>query len=77
MLRPKRSVSTISAKTRKGKTTILIAHRITTIESIDNIIFIDDGNVIDVGTHIELYNRCKDYKNMVELQRITALEADI
>ena len=41
------------------------------------IIFIDDGNVIDVGTHIELYNRCKDYKNMVELQRITALEADI
>ncbi len=64
-------------KTRKGKTTILIAHRITTIESMDKIIFIDDGNVIDVGTHIELYNRCKDYKNMVELQRITALEADI
>ena len=64
-------------KTRKGKTTILIAHRITTIESMDKIIFIDDGNVIDVGTHIELYNRCKDYKNRVELQRITALEADI
>ena len=64
-------------KTRRGKTTILIAHRITTIESVDKIIFIDDGKVIDVGTHTELYNRCEDYRNTVELQRIDALEAGI
>lgn len=62
-------------KTRKGKTTILIAHRITTIENMDKIIFIDDGKLLDVGTHKELYERCKDYRNMVELQRLNALES--
>ena len=62
-------------ETRKGKTTILIAHRITTIENMDKIIFIDDGKTIDVGTHKELYERCHDYKTMVELQRLNALES--
>ncbi|MBR4278752.1 MAG: ATP-binding cassette domain-containing protein, partial [Clostridia bacterium] len=61
--------------TRKGKTTILIAHRITTIENMDKIIFIDEGKTIDVGTHKELYDRCVDYRNMVELQRLNALES--
>lgn len=60
--------------TRKGKTTILIAHRITTIEGMDKIIFIDDGKLIDVGTHSELYNRNREYRNMVELQRLNELE---
>ena len=57
-------------ETRKGKTTILIAHRITTIEKMDKIIFIDDGRVIAVGTHKELYESCPEYKTMVELQRL-------
>ncbi len=61
--------------TRKGKTTILIAHRITTIENMDKIIFIDEGKTVDVGTHKELYDRCVDYRNMVELQRLNALES--
>ena len=62
-------------ETRKGKTTILIAHRITTIEGMDKIIFIDDGKIIDVGPHTELIERCKDYRNMVELQRLNDLES--
>ena len=62
-------------ETRKGKTTILIAHRITTVENMDKIIFIDDGELLDVGTHDELYERCVDYRNMVELQRLNALES--
>lgn len=61
--------------TRKGKTTILIAHRITTIENMDKIIFIDEGKTVDVGTHRELYDRCAEYRNMVELQRLNALES--
>lgn len=61
--------------TRKGKTTILVAHRITTIEDMDKIIFMDEGQIIDVGTHDELYARCKDYRNMVELQRLNDLES--
>ncbi len=55
---------------RRGKTTILIAHRITTVERMDKIVFIDDGRILDVGRHDELYARCPEYKTMVELQRL-------
>lgn len=61
-------------KTRSGKTTILIAHRVSTIESMDKIIYIHNGKIEDVGTHTELYERCALYKNAVELQRLTAQE---
>jgi len=57
-------------KIRDNKTTILIAHRISTIENMDKIVFIDDGHLVDVGTHDELYARCPDYHNMVELQKL-------
>ncbi len=57
-------------KTRAGRTTILIAHRISTIEHMDKIIYIDDGRVVDVGTHEELCRRCPDYSHTVELQRL-------
>ena len=57
-------------KTRKGKTTILIAHRISTVEKMDKILFIDEGTVIASGTHAELYESCPDYKTMVELQKL-------
>ena len=56
--------------TRSGKTTILIAHRISTIEKMDKIIFIEDGGLTDVGTHTELYARCPAYRKMVDLQRL-------
>ncbi|MCD7822771.1 MAG: ABC transporter ATP-binding protein/permease [Oscillospiraceae bacterium] len=55
---------------RKGKTTILIAHRVTTIEHMDKIIFIDDGNILAVGNHEELYSSCPQYKLTVDLQRL-------
>ena len=55
---------------RKGKTTMLIAHRISTVEKMDKIIFIDDGRIVAVGTHEELLASCADYRTMVELQRL-------
>ena len=57
-------------KNRAGLTTILIAHRISTVEDMDKIAFIDDGRVVDVGTHDELVLRCPDYKKMVDLQKL-------
>ena len=75
------SVSAVDVKTEKailenlrsvraGKTTILIAHRISTIEQMDKIIFVDDGKIAAVGKHTELYESCEDYRNMVDLQRL-------
>ncbi len=57
-------------QTRKNMTTILIAHRVTTVMSMDKIIFIDDGRILACGTHDELYATCPEYKTMVELQRL-------
>ena len=55
---------------RKGKTTILIAHRISTVEGMDKIIFLDEGRITAVGTHAELLSTCPDYRTMVELQQV-------
>ncbi len=57
-------------KIRKGKTTIMIAHRISTVKNADKIIVIDDGEVLDVGTHEELYERCAFYRDLVERQQL-------
>ena len=57
-------------KERAGKTTILIAHRVSTVEHMDKIIFVDDGHVAAVGTHAELLAGCPEYKTTVELQRL-------
>ena len=57
-------------QTRAGKTTILIAHRISTIEKMDKIIFIEDGALAAVGKHEELYSSCASYRKMVDLQRL-------
>lgn len=57
-------------KEREGKTTILIAHRISTVERMDKIIYIEDGQIVAVGSHEELCERCEDYRRMVELQRL-------
>lgn len=56
--------------TRAGKTTILIAHRISTIEKMDKILFIDEGKLAAVGSHDELYRSCPAYQKMVDLQRL-------
>ena len=57
-------------ESRKGKTTILIAHRISTVSGLDKLIFVEDGRVIAVGSHAELIETCPAYARMVELQRL-------
>ena len=75
------SVSAVDVKTekvildnlrslRRGKTTILIAHRVSTVEHMDKILFVEDGRVIAVGTHEELLASCPAYQNTVELQKL-------
>ena len=80
------SVSAVDVKTekailenlrtlRRGKTTILIAHRISTVEGMDKILFFDDGRCIACGTHAELLRSCEPYRVMVRLQSLEAQEA--
>ena len=57
-------------ETRKGKTTILIAHRISTVQNMDKILFIDEGKILGFDTHQNLYNSLEEYRNMVNLQKL-------
>ncbi len=56
--------------TRAGRTTILIAHRISTVEDMDKIIFLEEGKVAAVGKHAELYETCPSYRKAVDLQKL-------
>ena len=82
------SVSAVDTKTertildnlkreRVGKTTILIAHRISTVENMDKIILVEDGTVTAVGTHNELCSSCEEYAKMVKLQKLEDEGGDI
>ena len=75
------SVSAVDTKTeetildnlyrqRQGKTTIFIAHRISTISQMDKILFIDGGTVAAQGTHQQLYDTNPEYRKMVDLQKL-------
>ena len=55
---------------RENKTTIIIAHRITTLETLDKIIVIDDGKISDIGTHEYLVNNNEIYQREVHLQEL-------
>ena len=55
---------------RAGKTTLLIAHRISTVERLDKIVFLNEGRVEAVGPHDQLYTSCPEYRRMVDLQRL-------
>ena len=57
-------------ESRAGKTTLLIAHRISTVEGLDQIVFLEDGRVEAVGPHDALYASCEEYRKMVDLQRL-------
>ncbi len=57
-------------KIREGKTTLMIAHRISTVESLDIIVVMEDGKLIGVGSHEELLNSCPMYQEMVHLQSL-------
>ncbi len=61
-------------RTRQGKTTVLTAHRISTVEQMDKILFLDDGKLLAVGSHETLLKTCPDYAKMVQLQKLEERE---
>jgi subfamily B ATP-binding cassette protein MsbA len=54
----------------KNRTTIFIAHRLSTITHVDKIIYIDQGQIIEMGSHEELMAKKGAYYNLFEIQNL-------
>lgn len=78
------SVSAVDTKTeediirnlrrvRKGKTTLMIAHRISTVRRLDKIVLIDAGRLAAFGTHADLLKTNSLYKEMYNMQKLEEL----
>ena len=59
-------------KNRQGKTTILIAHRISTIQNADIIMVLEDGKAMEIGNHDSLMQLNGIYRDMFEKQQLEA-----
>jgi subfamily B ATP-binding cassette protein MsbA len=60
------------ANLMKDRTTLVIAHRLSTINRADNIIVLDDGKIVESGTHRELLEKNGIYGRLYEMQMIDA-----
>lgn len=56
----------------KGRTTLVIAHRLSTVVNADRIVVMDSGRVADSGTHAELLDRCPLYRSLTANQLVAA-----
>lgn len=63
-----RKIQTAIERLSKGRTTITIAHRLSTLRDADKLIVIENGKVPEAGTHLELINKKGIYYNLYKLQ---------
>ena len=55
----------------KGRTALVIAHRLSTIRNADNIVVLEQGRIVEQGTHDTLMRLGGRYRQLVELQTIS------
>ena len=70
-----RLVQEALARASRGRTSIVIAHRLATVRRADLIVVLDEGMVLDTGQHKELYERCDLYQRLCDLQFIRPADA--
>jgi ATP-binding cassette subfamily B protein len=56
----------------RGRTTLVIAHRLSTVASADRVVVVDGGVVVEAGPHAELMARPGVYRRLVERQMLSA-----
>ncbi|MDX1964115.1 MAG: ABC transporter ATP-binding protein [Pirellulales bacterium] len=52
----------------RGRTTIMITHRVSTLDLADHIVVMDRGTIVDAGPHRELFGRCEMYRRLHQTQ---------
>ena len=57
-------------KARSGRTCIIIAHRLTTVQNADLIYVLENGEVVEKGTHDELLSKGKKYAKLYKMQQV-------
>ncbi|MBR6173913.1 MAG: ABC transporter ATP-binding protein, partial [Eubacterium sp.] len=62
-------------KLMKGRTSFIVAHRLSTIQEADNILVMKDGNIIEQGDHESLMNKGGFYKTLYESQFDTEMSS--
>jgi ABC-type multidrug transport system fused ATPase/permease subunit len=53
-----------------GRTVLIVAHRLSTVQRAHQIVVIDDHQIVDVGTHGELLSRCSKYQELIKRQAL-------
>ncbi|MDA8564037.1 ABC transporter ATP-binding protein/permease [Mariniblastus sp.] len=48
----------------RNRTTIMISHRVSTLDLVDQIVIMKDGKIVDSGSHSQLISRCREYQKM-------------
>ncbi len=62
-----RKANWLETRRKEKKTTVVIAHHLSTVKSADLIVVLEQGSAVAVGTHKELLKKSKFYKNLIEL----------
>ncbi|CAM6082615.1 unnamed protein product [Calypogeia fissa] len=62
------------ARLLKGKTTVIIAHNLSTIQGADTIVVVEDGTIVEEGSHAELFAKGGGYSYLVELIKTQSVE---
>lgn len=55
-------------KAMLGRTTLIVAHRLSTVKNAERIVVVEHGSIVDSGAHAELLGRCAKYKDLVQRQ---------
>jgi len=55
-------------KAMVGRTTLIVAHRLSTVKRADQIVLVEHGSLVDKGTHQEMLQRCRKYQELVRRQ---------